>query len=130
LIRNYERTENKLNKLNYVLDRWTGEGTSNSVPRVTTGASSNNLFSNYFVEDASFLRIQKIELGYSLSKKVIEKVGMTKFRLYGSVNNVYTFSKYRGFDATANTGDPITGGIDSGFYPTPRIFSIGLNVNF
>jgi TonB-linked SusC/RagA family outer membrane protein len=130
LIRNYERTENKLNKLNYVLDRWTGEGTSNSVPRVTTGASSNNLFSSYFVEDASFLRIQNIQLGYSLPKKVIEKVGMSKFRLYGSVNNVYTFSKYRGFDATANSGDPIAGGVDAGFYPTPRIFSIGLNVNF
>lgn len=130
LIRNYERTENKLNKLNYVLDRWTGEGTSNSVPRVTTGASSNNLFSSYFVEDASFLRIQNIQLGYSLPKNVIEKMGMSKFRLYGSVNNVYTFSKYRGFDATANSGDPISGGIDSGFYPAPRIFSFGLNVNF
>jgi len=130
LIRNYERTENKLNRLNYVLDRWTGEGTSNSVPRVTTGASSNNLFSSYFVEDASFLRIQNIQLGYSLPKKVIETLGISKFRLYGSVNNVYTFSKYRGFDATANTGDPIAGGIDSGFYPTPRIFSLGLNVNF
>ena len=130
LIRNYERTENKLNKLNYVLDRWTGEGTSNSVPRVTTGASSNNLFSSYFVEDASFLRIQKIELGYSLPKKVIDSFGISKFRLYGSINNVYTFSKYRGFDPTANTPDPIAGGIDSGFYPMPRIFSIGLNVNF
>ena len=130
LIRNYERTENKLNKLNYILDRWTGEGTSNSVPRVTTGSSSNNLFSSYFVEDASFLRIQNIQLGFSLPKNVIEKLGMSKFRLYGSVNNVYTFSKYRGFDATANTGDAITGGIDSGFYPAPRIFSIGLNVNF
>jgi TonB-linked SusC/RagA family outer membrane protein len=130
LIRNYERTENKLNKLNYVLDRWTGEGTSNTVPRVTTGPSSNNLFSSYFVEDASFLRIQNIQLGYSLPKSIVEKLGMSKFRLYGSVNNVYTFSKYRGFDATANTGDPIAGGIDSGFYPAPRIYSFGLNVNF
>ena len=130
LIRNYERTENKLNKLNYILDRWTGEGTSNSVPRVTTGASSNNLFSSYFVEDASFLRIQNIQLGYSLPKNLIDKIGIAKLRLYGSVNNVYTFSKYRGFDATANSGDPITGGIDSGFYPAPRIFSFGLNVNF
>ena len=130
LIRNYERTENKLNKLNYILDRWTGEGTSNSVPRVTTGASSNNLFSSYFVEDASFLRIQNIQLGYSLPKNLIDKIGIAKLRLYGSVNNVYTFSKYRGFDATANSGDPISGGIDFGFYPAPRIFSLGLNVNF
>jgi TonB-linked SusC/RagA family outer membrane protein len=130
LIRNYERTENKLNKLDYVLDRWTGEGTSNTVPRVTTGATNNNLFSSYFVEDASFLRIQNIQLGYSLPTKAIEKIGISKIRLYASVNNAFTFSKYRGFDPTANNGDPIAGGIDYGFYPSPKTYSFGLNVNF
>ncbi|NHN24803.1 TonB-dependent receptor [Flavobacterium jejuense] len=130
MIRNYERTENKLNKLNYILGRWTGEGTSNDVPRVTAGASSNNVFSDYFVEDASFLRIQNIQLGYSLPSSLIEKVKLTKVRLYASVNNVYTFTKYRGFDPAANSGDPISGGIDYGFYPNPRTYMLGLNVNF
>ncbi len=130
LIRNYERTENKLNKLNYVLDRWTGEGTSNSVPRVTTGASNNNLFSDYFVEDASFLRIQNVQIGYSLPNKLIEKAGITKVRFYTSISNLYTFSKYKGYDPTANSGNPISGGIDYGYYPAPRIYSFGLNVNF
>jgi TonB-linked SusC/RagA family outer membrane protein len=130
LIRNYERTENKLNRLNYVLDRWTGEGTSNSVPRVTTGPTSNNLFSDFFVEDASFLRIQNVQLGYSLPNKVIEKIGVSKLRLYASVNNLYTFTKYKGFDPTSNSGNPISGGIDYGYYPAPRIYSFGLNVNF
>lgn len=130
LIRNYERTENKLNKLDYVLDRWTGEGTSNTVPRVTTGATNNNLFSSYFVEDASYIRIQNIQLGYSLPTKAIEKSGISKIRLYAAVNNAFTFSKYRGFDPPANTGDPIAGGIDYGFYPAPRTYSFGLNVNF
>jgi TonB-dependent starch-binding outer membrane protein SusC len=130
LIRNYERTENKLNKLNYILARWTGEGTSNSVPRVTTGATNNNLFSSYFVEDASFLRIQNVQLGYSLPKSAIEKIGISKIRLYASVNNLYTFTKYKGFDPTANSGDPIAGGVDYGYYPVPRIYTFGLNVNF
>jgi len=130
MIRNYERTENRLNKLNYVLGRWTGEGTSNEVPRVTAGASANNVFSDYFVEDASFLRIQNIQLGYSLPSSLIEKIKLTKVRLYASVNNVYTFTKYRGFDPAANSGDPISGGIDYGFYPTPRTYMLGLNVNF
>lgn len=130
MIRNYERTENRLNKLNYVLDRWTGEGTSNDVPRVTAGASSNNLFSDYFVEDASFFRIQNIQLGYSLPANFINNLKLTKVRLYASVNNVYTFTKYRGFDPTANSGDPIAGGIDYGFYPNPRIYMLGLNVAF
>ena len=130
LIRNYERTENNLNKLNYVLGRWTGEGTSNDVPRVTAGASSNNLFSNYFVEDASFFRIQNIQLGYSLPDSFIKKAGMSKVRIYASANNIYTFTNYKGYDPSANSGDPISGGIDYGFYPTPKTYVLGLNVNF
>jgi hypothetical protein len=58
--------------LNYVLDRWTGEGTSNMTPRVTTGATAN-VFSDYFVEDASYVRIQNVQLGYSLNSRYTEK---------------------------------------------------------
>lgn len=130
MVRNYERNVPNVNRLNYVLDRWTGEGTSNTVPRVTTGASNNNLFSNYFVEDASFLRIQTIQLGYTLNQKISEKIGISKFRLYTTVNNLYTFTKYRGFDPAANDGNPLGGGIDYGFYPTPRTFLVGMNLNF
>ena len=130
MVRNYERTLSDINRLNYVLGRWTGEGTSNSVPRVTTGATNNNVLSDYFVEDASFLRIQNIQLGYTLNSKVSEKIGVSKFRIYTSVNNIYTFTKYRGFDAAASSGNPIGGGIDYGFYPSPRTFLLGLNINF
>ena len=130
MVRNYERTLANVNKLNYVLDRWTGEGSSNSVPRVTTGATNNNVFSSYFVEDASFLRIQNIQLGYTLDKTVSEKMGISKLRLYTSVNNLYTFTKYRGFDPAASDGNPVGGGIDYGFYPTPKTYMLGLNVNF
>jgi hypothetical protein len=59
-----------------------GEGTSNINPRVTTGATANTIFSDYYVEDASYLRIQNIQLGYTLNSKVSEKVGITKLRLY------------------------------------------------
>lgn len=130
MVRNYERTLSDLNKLNYVLDRWTGEGTSNTVPRVTTGATNNNLFSSYFVEDASFFRIQNIQLGYSLGDKVIKTFGITRLRFYAAINNVYTFTKYRGFDPAATNGSAIGGGIDYGFYPTPRTYMFGLNLNF
>lgn len=130
MVRNYERTLSDINRLNYVLGRWTGEGTSNTVPRVTTGATNNNVLSDYFVEDASFLRIQNVQLGYTLDSKVSEKIGVSKFRIYTSVNNLYTFTKYRGFDPTASSGNPIGGGIDYGFYPSPRTFLLGLNINF
>ncbi|KLT68222.1 SusC/RagA family TonB-linked outer membrane protein [Flavobacterium sp. ABG] len=139
MVRNYERTVTNANRLNYVLDRWTGEGTSNSTPRVTTGATANNVFSDYFVEDASYLRIQNIQIGYSLDPKVTLKAGITKLRLYAGVNNLYTFTKYKGFDPGASFGpqnrdgvsqSPIGAGIDYGFYPVPRTYLLGLNINF
>ncbi len=130
MVRNYERSVSDLNKINYVLGRWTGEGSSNSVPRVTTEATTNNLFSDYFVEDASFLRIQNIQLGYTFANSLSQKVGITKLRLYSSVNNPFTFTRYRGFDPTGSNGAAIGGGIDYGFYPSPKIFILGLNLNF
>ncbi|CAD0009575.1 SusC/RagA family TonB-linked outer membrane protein [Flavobacterium salmonis] len=130
LIRNYERNLSDVNHLDYVLDRWTGEGTSNSTPRVTTGATSNSVFSDYYVDDASYLRIQNVQLGYTLDPKIVQKAGITKLRLYVGANNLYTFTKYKGFDPGASTGDPIAGGIDYGFYPIPRTYLLGLNLNF
>ncbi|MCL6461789.1 MAG: TonB-dependent receptor [Flavobacterium micromati] len=130
MVRNYERNLTDVNRLNYVLDRWTGEGSTNANPRVTTSATGNSTFSSYFVEDASYLRIQNMQLGYSLNPKYSEKAGITKVRLYAGVNNLYTFTKYKGFDPGASNGAPIGGGIDYGFYPIPRTYLLGLNINF
>ncbi|MEZ0129955.1 SusC/RagA family TonB-linked outer membrane protein, partial [Flavobacterium sp. LBUM151] len=130
MVRNYERTLSDANRLDYVLDRWTGEGTSTTTPRVTTGATANNIFSDYFVEDASYLRIQNVQLGYTLNQNISQKAGITKLRLYAGVNNLYTFTKYKGFDPGASSGAPIGGGIDYGFYPVPRTYLLGLNINF
>jgi TonB-linked SusC/RagA family outer membrane protein len=130
MVRNYERNLTDVNRLNYVLDRWTGEGSTNANPRVTTSATGNSTFSNYFVEDASYLRIQNMQLGYSLNPQYSEKAGITKVRVYAGVNNLYTFTKYRGFDPGASNGAPIGGGIDYGFYPIPRTYLLGLNINF
>ena len=130
MVRNYERTVTDVNRLNYVLDRWTGEGTSNTVPRVTTAATTNRIFSDFFVEDASYLRIQNVQIGYSLPASAIEKVGITKMRVYCGVNNLYTFTKYKGYDPGATSGAPIGGGIDFGFYPIPRTYLCGVNLNF
>lgn len=129
MVRAYERNVPNGNRLNYVLDRWTGEGTSNSVPIVTTGANNNTLFSSYYVEDASYLRIQNLQLGYSVNPEWLGNV-VTKTRIYVAVNNLYTFTKYRGYDPSASSGSPIGGGIDYGFYPVPRTYMIGANINF
>jgi TonB-linked SusC/RagA family outer membrane protein len=139
MVRNYERTLTDVNHTDYVLGRWTGEGSTNSTPRVTTDATSNSVFSDHFVEDASYFRIQNIQLGYSLSPKVVEKMGITKLRVYTGINNLYTFTKYNGYDPGQSDGplnqdqvskSPIGAGIDYGFYPIPRTYMLGLNINF
>lgn len=130
MVRNYERDVTDVNHLDYLLDRWTGEGTSNKVPRVTTEATTNTVFSDFYVEDASYIRIQNIQLGYTISPTAFDKSGLTKVRLYLGANNLYTFTKYMGYDPSSSSGDPIGGGIDTGFYPLPRTYMLGLNVNF
>jgi TonB-linked SusC/RagA family outer membrane protein len=130
MVRNYERAQPNVNRPAFILDRWTGPGTSNTVPRVTTGASSNLAFSDYYVEDASYARIQTVQLGYNLPGDVLENMGLNRFRIYAAVNNLYTFTEYKGFDPSATGGAAIGGGIDYGFYPLPRIYQVGLNLNF
>ncbi|NBC06336.1 MAG: SusC/RagA family TonB-linked outer membrane protein, partial [Bacteroidetes bacterium] len=102
MVRNYERALTDVNRLDYYLNRWTGEGTSNEVPRVTTAATSNLVFSDFYVEDASFVRLQNIQLGYTLPLAFMSANKNASLRIYASVNNLLTFSGYRGFDPAAS----------------------------
>ena len=118
-----------LNKSNFnadALGRWTGEGTSNSFPRMTLLDANRNFSrsSDFFVQDGSFFRIKTLQFGYNLPKEWLEKVGMKKVRLYVSGNNVLTFTKYGGFDSE------ITSGVDRGIYPQARSYLFGVNVGF
>lgn len=130
IVRNYERNQPLVNRSVYTIDRWTGEGTSTAEPRVTTGATANTLFSDFFVEDGSFVRIQNAQIGYTFPTTVMDKFGADKLRIYVSANNIYTFTKYRGYDPSASSGDAIGGGIDQGFYPVPRTYLLGVNFKF
>ncbi|GAA0872342.1 TonB-dependent receptor [Gangjinia marincola] len=130
IVRNYDRNDPITNKTIYALDRWTGPGSTNENPRVTTGATTNNVFSDYYVEDGSFIRAQNIQLGYSLPENVLEKIRLTRARFYVSVNNLFTLTEYRGYDPAASSGAPLGAGIDGGFYPNPRTFLIGTNLKF
>ncbi len=130
IVRNYERNQPLVNRSVFTINRWTGEGSTNTYPRLTTGATSNTLFSDFFVEDGSFLRIQNAQVGYTLPNSVIERMGVDKVRFYLSANNIFTFTKYRGYDPSASSGAPIGAGIDQGFYPVPRTYLLGLNLKF
>jgi len=128
LVRNYARNLPLTNRTSYSLDRWHGEGTSTENPRLTTGATDNNLFSDYFVEDGSYLRIKTIQLGYTLPKYGVKSVGLENVRIYGSVSNPFTFTKYQGYDPNISSGDPLNSGIDGGFYPQARTFIAGIKI--
>ena len=130
IVRNYERNLPLTNRSVQFLNRWTGEGTSNTFPRVTTGATNNSLFSDFFVEDGSFVRLQNVQLGYTVGADTSENWGIKKLRFYVSVNNLLTLTDYTGYDPTTSTGAPIGGGIDFGFYPNPTTYLVGMNLNF
>lgn len=130
MVRNYERNQPLTNTTTNILNRWTGEGSTNSFPRVTTGATANQVFSDFFVEDASFLRAQNLQLGYTLNEKALDNVKLSKLRIYAAVRNAFTLTKYQGFDPSASSGDPLASGIDNGFYPVARTFLIGINAKF
>jgi TonB-linked SusC/RagA family outer membrane protein len=128
IVRNYERALSDVNRLDYYLSRWTGEGTSNEVPRVTTAATANGVFSDFYVEEASFLRLQSVQLGYTLPFKAGPD-RKSSLRLYVSGNNLLTLTDYQGFDPGASSGAPIGGGIDYGFYPIARTIIFGANLS-
>ena len=130
IVRNYERNLPLTNRPTYFLDRWTGPGTSNTFPRVTTGATNNILFSDFYVEDGSFVRLQSVQLGYTLNESLVQKINFDSIRFYVSASNLFTLTKYRGYDPTTSSGAPIGGGIDQGFYPNPKTFLLGANINF
>ncbi|NJB82551.1 SusC/RagA family TonB-linked outer membrane protein [Wenyingzhuangia aestuarii] len=137
MVRDYERLNLLANKSTRVLDRWTPTNPSNTVPRATNGASINtDLFSDYFVEDASYIRIQNVQVGYNFDNKILNKMGVDNLRLFLSANNLYTFTDYSGYDPSASgsgtdgKGDPIGAGIDRGFYPVATTFILGLNLTF
>lgn len=112
-----------------ILGRWTGEGTSNSIPRVTN-TNINYQFSDLFIQDGDFLRISNITLGYDFAKLLNCKY-INQCRLYAQVQNAFTFTKYDGMDPEIGYGNSgWVSGIDYGYYPRPRTFLFGVNLKF
>lgn len=113
----------------HVMDRWTGEGTSNSEPRASFGGY-NYMPSDKFIQDGSFLRLRSLVIGYTVPEAVSKKMQVQEFRLYLKGNNIYTFTKYTGYTPEIGSGDVLSNGIDTGIYPIPAVFSFGVNLTF
>ena len=112
-----------------ILDRWTGEGTSNKIPRVTN-TNINYQFSDLFIQDGDFLRISSIKIGYDFAK-LLKWRYISQCHLYAQVQNAFTFTKYDGMDPEIGYGNSgWVSGIDYGYYPRPRTFLMGVNLKF
>lgn len=126
--------------LNYtaeILDRWHGEGTSNSVPRLSVGGENNQWISTYYMQNADYFKLQNITIGYDFARQF--KTPFQQLRLYVQAQNLCTITKYKGVDPEigSNGGIDYNGssagwirGIDTGLYPSARTFVVGVTVKF
>ncbi|WP_165021042.1 SusC/RagA family TonB-linked outer membrane protein [Dysgonomonas sp. ZJ279] len=115
-----------------IFDRWHGEGTSNRLPRLTSGSNTNwQYISDIYIEDGDYLKMQNITLGYDF-KRLFPKMPLGQARLYLTAQNLFTITSYSGMDPEVgyDYGDGFASGIDLGFYPSPRTYLIGVNLKF
>jgi TonB-linked SusC/RagA family outer membrane protein len=133
LRRGMEGMENVFNnQLASVNDRYTDANINSSLPRFTASNKNNNAVSDRWVEDGSYLRLQNVSFGYNLPKNVIKKAFFTNVRVFVSGQNLYTFTKYSGYDPEIGSFNKGIGlmNIDNGHYPNPRSITIGGNFEF
>jgi outer membrane receptor protein involved in Fe transport len=119
------------NRTTAILDRWTGEGTSDTDPRYTWIDVNNNYrVSDLYIESGSYVRLKNIQLGYSLSKNIVDKIKVQAWRFYISAENLVTITKYTGADPEIGAMGAIDIGIDRGVYPQARTFRFGTSITF
>lgn len=133
VFRSFERTDVINN--NYTAewnDRWSETNPDGDYPRLTSNDTNlNTRPSNFYVEDASFLRIKTLQIGYNAPLKWLKYAKMSNLRIYVSSDNLATITGYSGFDPEiGSSGWILDSGIDKGFYPLARTFSFGVNLSF
>lgn len=111
------------------LGRWTGQGTSNSFPRLIVTDPNKNFTnpSDFYLEDGGYFRLKTLQIGYSLPANLIKKAGLQKLRFYVMGQNLFTITKYTGYDPEIGGG---VFSIDRGIYPQARSFIAGVNLGF
>jgi len=122
-----------------IFGRWTGEGTSNKLPRLTSGSNVNwQNISDIYIEDGDYVKIQNLTVGYDF-KKLFKNLPFGQARMYLTAQNLYTFTSYSGMDpevgygyngGTGQDDSSWSSGIDLGFYPSPRTYMVGVNIKF
>ncbi|WP_374165000.1 SusC/RagA family TonB-linked outer membrane protein [Arcticibacter sp. MXS-1] len=114
------------------LNRWTGEGSTNEMPRFTTNDANGNYtnISDLYLEDGDYVRLKTLQLGYNLGKAALSKIKLQKVRIYVSGDNLLTLTNYTGFDPEIGARNTLDIGIDRGIYPQSRTLRLGINASF
>lgn len=128
------------NQRTTMLDRWTGEGSSTTTPRVSRNAAfSNTRPQDRFVENGSYLRLQTLQIGYTAPDNLLGQLGIRNLRVYLHTQNLLTISGYSGWNpdvrggsggSSPDVGNPLVQGVDLGTYPLPKIYQLGLQLGF
>ena len=113
-----------------LLNRWTPTNPSNTIPRAVEVSAL--WLSDHYIEDGSYLRVKNVVLGYNLSTPLLTKACIKKIRVYVSGQNLFTFTKYSGYDPEVSRNEQSTlySGIDYGNYPNYKTYTAGVNVTF
>jgi TonB-linked SusC/RagA family outer membrane protein len=116
------------NLLKDVLNAWTPQHTNTTIPRVTASDANGNFGTNsdFYIENGSYLRFKNVTLGYTFSPNLLTRAGISSLRVYATSNNLFTITKYKGFDPEVGFDNY---GIDVGRYPQSRSFIFGINLN-
>ena len=121
---------------NLIARYWTGEGSTNKFPRYSSGSHNNFKCNSYnsdiFIQDADYVKIRNITLGYDF-KQVFKRLPFQTLRIFVTGQNLFTFTGYDGMDPEVGTGAPgysWSSGIDTGFYPSPKVYMAGVSIKF
>jgi len=120
------------NMYSKTLERWNGEGTSNSIPKMSTLRTNlNHRTSDLFVESGDFVKLRNVTLGYTLPKDLLRKISINHLRVFVSAENLFTITSYTGYSPEIGyTDGNKQKGVDYAQYPQSRKFTFGLNLNF
>lgn len=118
------------NNITEIKDRWTTPGQETDIPKLVLRDAASNMASTRFLEKGDFLRLRQLSLGYNLPDALVKRIGLNNLRVYTLVQNVYTFSGYKGLDPEVNTNrtSNIAYGTDGRSVPPTRSFTFGLNL--
>jgi TonB-linked SusC/RagA family outer membrane protein len=130
-------TEGMVNTFNAsakVIDRWQNEGDITDIPRaISIDPNQNTRVSNRYVHDGSYIRLKTVTLGYTMPKDLISSLSyntLTDIRVYFTLQNLFTLTKYPGFEPEINNGSNLAQGIDGGQFPQSKLFLFGIQIKF